>query len=856
MRLHFLGGADEVGASCTLVEIEGRRILVDAGIRMGVSSGAQLPNLAVLDEVGKPEAVVLTHAHTDHSGALPVLIAGLPANVPIYCTQATRAIARVLLGDAVKIMQQRGEHDGELPLYPPEAADACVGRMAPVSYLSTVPICGGAIRATWIPAGHILGAASIYIEGERESLLMTGDVSVANQQSIPGMVVPQCKPDVVVMESTYGNRQHADRAQQEAALALRVAEVITAGGKVLVPAFAVGRAQEVILVLSRAMRRGKIPVFPVFVDGMVRAVNVVYAAFPNELAPPLRRRVLKGADPFYSEDVVPVAAPADRDRVLNGPPCCIVASSGMLAGGASSYYAARMAGNSENLIAITGYQDEESPGKALLNLAKGASEDSTEPALDANERVLTLNGQRVHVGCRVETYSLSAHADGGELASLVRRLAPQSVYLVHGNADARGSLASDLDVYLPEGAHLPENGGAYTAHIADRRRRGYGRVVQMRGRARGRIADRNALAEVSDYVLKTEMKGPFRTQELAEIWYGTEEMDVAKLEALKVLLDGDQPFFENDYRRPFLYHATGDDGVEAKRGPMEANEARARIIAAFPPEAGLFKCSAYPEAGLYELAFNFPDVIAARYGDRIRGLELETKWKIRLRETPHQGRLAEAAVEVLPSGVTDLKAPALRMEKKEVTIEVAAPECMEGNWDALAEAAAKRFAVETGYALTLVRKDREIVKKTGTGPPEAWEINRAYAEIRRIFENRPHVPYKVGLKSDASGLYIEAAFISAGVGERYLEVLNGISREIGWPIRIRESANQEQVAQEVRRVTPEACGVRGSPKFHLARNRVVVPVVRAPVEAEQEVLRHTFQQATGFDITWQQNSDA
>ena len=88
-------------------------------------------------------------------------------------------------------------------------------------------------------------------------------------------------------------------------------------------------------------------------------------------------------------------------------------------------------------------------------------------ALDANERVLTLNGQRVHVGCRVETYSLSAHADGGELASLVRRLAPQSVYLVHGNADARGSLASDLDVYLPEGAHLPENGGARRLHTEE-----------------------------------------------------------------------------------------------------------------------------------------------------------------------------------------------------------------------------------------------------------------------------------------------------------------------------------------------------------------------------------------------------
>ena len=122
------------------------------------------------------------------------------------------------------------------------------------------------MTATWIPAGHILGASSIYIEGQRESLLMTGDVSVANQLTIPGMVVPQCRPDVMVMESTYGNRQHADRGQQEAALALRVAEVVEAGGKVLIPAFAVGRAQLVLYTLSRIFASGAAPRVPVFLN--------------------------------------------------------------------------------------------------------------------------------------------------------------------------------------------------------------------------------------------------------------------------------------------------------------------------------------------------------------------------------------------------------------------------------------------------------------------------------------------------------------------------------------------------------------------------------------------------------------
>ncbi len=241
MRLFFLGGADEVGASCTLVEMEGHRILVDAGIRMGAAPGAHLPNLSVLDDVGPPEEVLVTHAHVDHTGALPVLVAGLPPGTAIRYTPATQAIAGALLADAARIMAQRGEQEGELPLYPPEAVQMCLGWGVPVPFLCTVPICDGALKATWIPAGHILGAASIHIEGAREGLLITGDVCLANQRTIPGMVVPDCRPDVVVVESTYGNRQHADRAQQETALALRVAEVVAAGGKVLIPAFAVGR---------------------------------------------------------------------------------------------------------------------------------------------------------------------------------------------------------------------------------------------------------------------------------------------------------------------------------------------------------------------------------------------------------------------------------------------------------------------------------------------------------------------------------------------------------------------------------------------------------------------------------------
>ncbi len=837
MKLHFLGGADEVGASCTSIEIEGRRILVDAGIRMGAAQGSQLPNFSVLDDIGMPEAVLVTHAHTDHTGALPALESMLPAGVNAYTTPATKAIARVLLSDAVKLMARRGERDGELPLYPPEAADAALGRVVDVPWLTTVPICDGALTATYIPAGHILGAAMIYIEGVRESILMTGDVSVANQLTIPGMIIPQCRPQVMVMESTYGNRQHADRAQQETALALRVAEAIESGGKVLVPAFAVGRSQEVILILARAMRRKQIPEFPVFVDGMVRSVNAVYSAFGDDLSPQVRRRVKRDEEIFYSGAISAVASPADRRRVLSGPPCCIVASSGMLVGGASSYYAEGLAGDAANLIAITGYQDEESPGRALLDLMRANAPD---------ERVLTLNGQRVRVACKVETYSLSAHADGGELTGLVQRLKPRTCFLVHGDAEARRALSQAVDLHLPEGVQLPENGGAYAVEIARSKRRGYGRRVSRAGIAGDRPLNEATLSEVHAYCVETGAKGPFRIQELTEMWFGTERTTPAEVEAFRLLLAYSREFFDPDRHRPYLFHLNETPGAEP--GPMEMNEARARIMAAFPPEAGLFKCGAYIDIGAYELAFHFPDVVKEQYGETFAKLERETGWSIGMRETPHQDRLFEEAQAAVPQGATVLKAPALHLDQKAVTLTVAVPKNLAADWAEISRDAATCFRAKTGFDLLWSGLgDAETDDRPPKKRDDAWEINKAYAEIRKAFWNRPHTPLKMGLRGDS---HIEAAFISPEVGNRYRALLNRVGEEIGWEIRVRPSANQALIAREARAITPQQCVIRGGPKFYTLENRVVVPVATVPEDADTRAA--TFKESTGFDIAWEE----
>jgi uncharacterized protein len=842
MKLHFLGGADEVGASCTLIEIEGQRILVDAGIRMGAQQGSHLPNFSVLDDVGKPDEVLITHAHTDHTGALPVLASALGPDTRLLCTPATKAITRVLLSDAVKIMSIKEENEGELPLYPPEAADAVLSRMQDVPWLTTVPICEGRLKATWIPSGHILGAASIYIEGNRESLLMSGDVSVANQRTIPGMTIPQCRPDVVVLESTYGNRQHADRDQQERALVNKVANVIEREGKVLIPAFAVGRSQEVILILARAMRDKIIPNFPVLVDGMVRSVNAVYAGFAEDLANPVRKRVSKGEDPFYNEWVGAISVPADRERVLGGPPCCIVASSGMLIGGASSFYAERLISDPKNLIAITGYQDEESPGRALLDLTRKTADE---------DRVLMLNGERRQVSCAVESYSLSAHADSGELTSLVRRLAPRTVCLVHGDADARAALADTLDPVLPDGVQMPENGSSFSFDSAEGRKpRAYGRSIPRGGIGGKQAPDGEALKKVRDYLLETGSRGPLRIQEISEVWFGSEGADLERVTLFKTLLKAGQSSFRPDFRRPYLFHLNvNDEGPDQSR--MEMNAAREKVVSTLPEEAGLIKCSAHVDEGVYELAVHFPEAFKDQYGDTLSELETEIGWSLKVRDTPHQGRLFEEALNHLPDRIEARKAPALRLDRKEVILQVGVPGNLRAKWAQLAQDAGTAYRGLTGYDLVLMDVSGPRRAPESRPPQGAVEINKAYDLVKAAFSDKPHEPYKVGLKSDDKGGFIEVTFVSPSVGKRYQAELNDLEREIGWRIQIRQSANQEQIAREATKITPETCAVRGAPKFYPGEWRVVVPVRRLPRSVDRVKLNQDFESVTGCRIDWE-----
>jgi Cft2 family RNA processing exonuclease len=432
MNVIFLGGASGIGASCVAVELGDKWVLVDAGIRMDPNAD-RLPDLSELQD--KPlAAIFVTHAHADHIGALPIVHQTFPAT-PIYASRATMLLMEIMLNDSLQVMAKRAATEYEVPLYDETMVTTMLHFLRPLPMTGTVSLAElPNVKVHTARSGHVAGAVSIGFESSHGSVLISGDVSVTPQHTVPGAHLATMRhPDLFVLESTYGARLHPNRQTEEERLAQKVAEGIERGGHVLIPAFALGRAQEVLRILHMAQRRGQIPEFPVWVDGLVRRVCSTYTAIPDALTPTLQRQIHKGYPVFFSGMIRAVTDARQRERIVQGPPSCIVSSSGMLTGGPSAFYASHIAENPNASILITGYQDDEAPGRKLLALA------------DQKEKTLELQDRTVTVRCHFSRYHLSAHADGNELTAMVSALKPKQVALVHGDPESRQALAKRME---------------------------------------------------------------------------------------------------------------------------------------------------------------------------------------------------------------------------------------------------------------------------------------------------------------------------------------------------------------------------------------------------------------------------
>jgi Cft2 family RNA processing exonuclease len=849
LELAFLGGAGGVGASCLAVDLAGRRVLIDAGVRMDPSAD-RLPDLAQLDRRDLA-AIFVTHAHADHIGALPLVHQHFPAT-PIYASPATIRLIEVMLADALRVMERRAAEELEIPLYDAALVASMLRllRPLPLGEQALAELPDVTISAT--RAGHVAGAVGLGFAAPDGRLVISGDVSMTPQRSILGATVPTLRhPDLLVLESTYGARMHPNRQAEELRLAQAVAEGVERG-HVLVPAFALGRAQEIILILRAAQRNGKIPEFPIYVDGLVRTVCAAYASFPEALTPALRNHILRGGRPFFGGTVKPIEAPAQRERILAGPPCCIIASSGMLTGGPSAFFAARLVDQPEASILITGYQDEEAPGRRLLDAASGAT------------ATLLLEGNPATLRCRVEKYALSAHADGAELAGLVGALKPKAVALVHGDPEARAALAARLRDQTS--VLLPRDGETIAIRQGDKETRRQGDRQHSHlpvslspglqvALGAGAPLDAAGLEQLWQALSDGSGVQTFGPRELSRAWYGVASGEAEELQAQQ-LLESSQPYFAP---------LPGVAGLWRLRTPIEARRAQAAGAQAAGGRAGarvdqtaiqaivdrhlaqaedLYRRGVDAGSGAVTLGFYFPDVAAQRYAEAIAAIAQAAGVSVAIAPQPHQGMLAEAALAALPEGLAAARAPSILLDERVVRVR-----CDGTTEQQMIAAAKRRFEEQTGWRLELALAAQAPTPTQATpadGAAERLKINLATWAAQELFGPETGC-YKIGADQQAGVLILRFEFPDVA-RERYAAQLAELARDTGWQVQVHPQPHQGALDAAARAALPAGLTLVGAPSLATATREVTLRCRGEADPAAVEAARAAFAEKTGWGL--------
>lgn len=448
--LTFLGAARTVTGSKHLLEADGHRIFVDCGVFQGLKE-LRLRNWAPLPvDPASIHAVVLTHAHIDHSGWLPRLVAN-GFNGRIFCTPGTADLCRLLLPDAGRLQEEdardanrRGysKHRPALPLFTERDALAVLTMLQPVGFERPVPIAPG-LNAEFANAGHLLGSAFVRIaRGQQKGgLLFGGDLGRYDRPVLPDPT-PGVACDVLLLESTYGNRVHPPDDNGDT-LASVVNTTSERGGKLIIPSFAIGRVEEVLYWLKKLEHEKRTPVLPVFVDSpMALAAMDYYAAHARELDPDVRPE--RGeVCAFCTERFQPVASARDSKEVVNRPgPAIVIAASGMATGGRVVHHLARALPDPKNTVLFVGYQAAGTRGRQLIEGAKH----------------VRMFGQQVPVQATVAKLNgMSAHADVNEILRWLKTFpsAPGMTYLVHGEPPAQEALQARIAADLGWPVHVP-----------------------------------------------------------------------------------------------------------------------------------------------------------------------------------------------------------------------------------------------------------------------------------------------------------------------------------------------------------------------------------------------------------------
>ncbi len=441
MRLTCWGAAGEVTGSMHLLEVGPKRILLDCGLFQGRREEARKKNESFPLDVGDIDAVVLSHAHIDHTGRLPLLIKKGYAG-PIFCTSATRDLASVMLPDSgfiqekdFEFLHKRGHNHLSEPLYTAHDASLVPDHMVSLPYDRSLDIAPG-IRLTYTDAGHMLGSASVVLDieaaGAKRRLVFSGDVGRPGLPIIRDPKPPKGPLDVLIVESTYANRVHESVVEAQELLARYVNKVAKRGGKIFIPAFAIERAQELIYELHSLARDKAIPQIPIYVDSpLVVNATDVFRLHPEAFDH--KERLVRETDDLFRFPLVKYVRSVDQSKGLNSlhGPLIIIAASGMAESGRILHHLRNGIGDSRNLVLIVGFQASYTLGH---HLQEGAKE-------------VRIYGEMVP--CRAEVATIggySGHADRNELRAWVQGLEakPKRAFTVHGETEQLQAMAGLL----------------------------------------------------------------------------------------------------------------------------------------------------------------------------------------------------------------------------------------------------------------------------------------------------------------------------------------------------------------------------------------------------------------------------
>lgn len=415
-----LGAGQEVGRSCIMLEYKGKKIMLDCGIHPGLNGMDALPFVDIVD-TDEIDLLLVSHFHLDHCGALPWFLLKTSFKGRCFMTHATKAIYRWLVSDYIKVSNISTEH----MLYTESDLEASMDRIETINFHEEKEV--GGIKFWAYNAGHVLGAAMFMIEISGVKILYTGDFSRQEDRHLMAAEIPSVKPDILITEATYGTHIHEKREEREARFTTLVHEIVNRGGRCLIPVFALGRAQELLLILdeywSLHPELHDIPIY--YASSLAKKCMAVYQTYINAMNENIKRQIAV-KNPFVFTHISNLKGIDQFDDI---GPCVVMASPGMMQSGLSRELFESWCTDAKNGVIIAGYCVEGTLAKTILS----------EP-----EEIVTLNGQKLRLNMSVAYISFSAHTDYQQTSDFIRQLKPPHIVLVHGEQNEMSRLKSAL----------------------------------------------------------------------------------------------------------------------------------------------------------------------------------------------------------------------------------------------------------------------------------------------------------------------------------------------------------------------------------------------------------------------------